>query len=133
MAFELTLEQQAVVSESSKRLTVRASAGAGKTSVPVRRYLRHVQEDGFRADQILTITFTRKAAAEMKSRIVKSLLDAGLPDQGDPCEPRHFFASDRHQRRHCRLLPIYRHPYRASPRKARGQSAARLGTPKDHW
>ena len=50
---------------------VTASAGAGKTFVLVERYLRLVDQHGLEPHEILTITFTRKAAAEMKERIVK--------------------------------------------------------------
>lgn len=70
-------EQEAVVHTDSSSFTVVAAAGAGKTSVLVARYLRHVVEEGIPPDEILTITFTKKAAAEMKRRIVKRLRDAG--------------------------------------------------------
>jgi ATP-dependent helicase/nuclease subunit A len=60
------------------RIGIRAGAGAGKTGVLVERYLRHVFNDGGRPEQILAITFTRKAAAEMKRRIVDRLRSAGL-------------------------------------------------------
>ena len=67
---ELTPQQRAVVECDSNRFVVAASAGSGKTTVLRERYLRHVIQDGIRPDQILTITFTRKAAFEMKARIV---------------------------------------------------------------
>jgi ATP-dependent exoDNAse (exonuclease V) beta subunit len=54
-------------------VAVVAAAGSGKTLVLVERYLRHVLEEGVHPDRILTITFTRKAAAEMKGRIVAQL------------------------------------------------------------
>jgi len=84
--FELTAEQKAVVECGDKRFLVRASAGAGKTSVLVELYLRRVMAEGYQADEILTITFTRKAAAEMKRRIVARLIEAGLPDQAQVAE-----------------------------------------------
>ncbi len=84
--FELTAEQKAVVECDDKRFLVRASAGAGKTSVLVELYLRRVMAEGYQADEILTITFTRKAAAEMKRRIVGWLIEAGLPDQAQIAE-----------------------------------------------
>ena len=70
-----TTEQNAVIKAVEDSFTVIASAGAGKTFVLVERYLRHVEQEGLRPDQILTITFTKKAAAEMKDRIVKRLRD----------------------------------------------------------
>jgi len=75
-------EQELVIGSDARRIVVSAAAGAGKTYVLVERYLRLLRErshpDALRPDHILTITFTRKAAAEMKSRIVKRLHDAGL-------------------------------------------------------
>lgn len=75
---DLTAEQQLVVDSRDAQITVRAAAGSGKTKTLVARYLRHVVDDGLRPDQILTITYTRKAAAEMKKRIVKELKSGGL-------------------------------------------------------
>lgn len=83
---ELSTEQLAVVQAQEKAFVVRAAAGAGKTRVLVARYLRHVLDDGLDPGQILTITFTRKAAAEMKHRIVDTLRDAGLADQAQLAE-----------------------------------------------
>jgi len=74
---DLTEEQRAVVESGSNRLAVRAAAGSGKTRVLVERYLRLVLEQGLGPDQLLTITYTRKAAAEMKRRIVAGLKAAG--------------------------------------------------------
>lgn len=77
-ADEASSEQRAVIDSAEPSIVVVASAGAGKTSTLVRRYLKHVIVDGFRPDEILTITFTRKAAAEMKRRIVSALRDRNL-------------------------------------------------------
>lgn len=82
----LTPEQAAAVADASPSLVVRASAGTGKTTTLVARYLRHVTQDDLRPDQILTITFTRKAAAEMKRRIVDELVKHGLRDEAQVAE-----------------------------------------------
>ncbi|MBL8061081.1 MAG: UvrD-helicase domain-containing protein [Chthonomonas sp.] len=82
----LTPEQQAVVDSDSAQLTVLAAAGSGKTRTLVARYLRHVTQDGMRPDQILTITFTRKAATQMKRRIVKELLSSHMADEAQIAE-----------------------------------------------
>ena len=66
-------EQLAAVAVSSNAV-VSAGAGSGKTSVLSARYLRLVIEDRLRVGEILTLTFTRKAAAEMYERIYRSLL-----------------------------------------------------------
>lgn len=82
----LTAEQMAVVGFGEPRLVVRAAAGAGKTAVLVERFIKHVVEDGIAPDAILTITFTKKAAAEMKRRIVKALELAGRRDAAQTAE-----------------------------------------------
>jgi ATP-dependent helicase/nuclease subunit A len=70
--FDPTEEQADVIGSHARSMVVTAAAGAGKTAVLVKRYLKHVR-DGMEPDQILTITFTKKAAAEMKRRIVGEL------------------------------------------------------------
>lgn len=82
---DLTPEQETVVECPHDRLVVSASAGAGKTRVLVERYLRAVRE-GLSPDQILTITFTRKAAAEMRHRIVGSLRAEGREPEARAAE-----------------------------------------------
>lgn len=74
--FKPTEEQESVIGSEDRQMVVSAAAGAGKTAVLVLRYLKHVQ-DGLEPDQILTITFTKKAAAEMKRRIVARLRELG--------------------------------------------------------
>lgn len=71
-----TPEQRDVIESKDPNLVVSAAAGSGKTRVLVSRYLRFVEE-GYTPDQILTITYTRKAAAEMKRRIVQELSARG--------------------------------------------------------
>jgi len=83
---QLSPEQHAVVESKANSLTVVAAAGAGKTFVLVERYLRHVTEEGLRPDEILTITFTKKAAAEMKRRIVNRLRGLGRMDDAQIAE-----------------------------------------------
>ena len=50
---------------------VTAAAGSGKTTLLVRRYLRHL--DTTSVERIVAITFTRKAAAELKDRVAAAL------------------------------------------------------------
>lgn len=58
---------------------LRASAGTGKTYQLVEAYVAQVLEHGLRPSQIVAITFTRKAAAELRGRIRKRLLAANVP------------------------------------------------------
>ena len=70
-AMELTPEQRAAV-ETPGSVVVRAGAGSGKTAVLVARYVRLVCGDGappLDVAQVLAVTFTDKAAAEMRNRI----------------------------------------------------------------
>jgi ATP-dependent helicase/nuclease subunit A len=55
-------------------LIYRSSAGSGKTYTLVKEYLRLVLSDPENFRGTLAVTFTNKAAAEMKSRIVESLI-----------------------------------------------------------
>jgi ATP-dependent exoDNAse (exonuclease V) beta subunit len=55
-------------------LIYRASAGSGKTYTLVKEYLRLVLSDSENFRSTLAVTFTNKAAAEMKTRIVESLV-----------------------------------------------------------
>ena len=68
-------EQRPVI-ESTVNTVVSAGAGAGKTAVLSWRYLRLVMECNILPEQILTLTFTRKAASEMRERIYRRLLEA---------------------------------------------------------
>ncbi len=81
-----TDEQKEIINKEDGFSVVLASAGSGKTFVVVERYLRMVRDFGVRPSQILTITFTKKAAAEMKRRIVDRLFDEELFDQAQEAE-----------------------------------------------
>ncbi len=57
----------------NQHICVTAGAGSGKTTVLVERYLKILQEGDAIPGQIVAITFTDKAAAEMKGRIIEKL------------------------------------------------------------
>lgn len=54
-----------------------AGAGTGKTSVLVERYLRFVIDDGIPPARLLALTFTKKAASEMRKRIYEEAAKRG--------------------------------------------------------
>lgn len=58
------------------RHLIEASAGTGKTHTLTDLYLRLVVEAGREVDQILVVTFTKAATADMKARIRRRLLQA---------------------------------------------------------
>jgi DNA helicase-2/ATP-dependent DNA helicase PcrA len=68
--------QLAAVTHGDGPLLVLAGAGSGKTRALTHRFAHLVMERGLRPWEILAITFTNKAAAEM-SRRVEGLLGAG--------------------------------------------------------
>ena len=76
----LTGEQEAVLGCRASQVFVSAAAGSGKTTLLVERYLRAVLDDAVPMEHLPTVTFTRKAAAEMRKRIRQGLLDRGRPE-----------------------------------------------------
>jgi ATP-dependent helicase/nuclease subunit A len=56
-----------------RNVALEASAGTGKTRVLVDRYVRLVTDAQVPPANILAITFTRKAAAEMRQRVLETL------------------------------------------------------------
>ena len=64
-------DDQLKVVYSNVATIVSAGAGSGKTTVLSYRYLRLLMEQRAHVDQILTLTFTRKAASEMYERIFR--------------------------------------------------------------
>jgi len=71
---ELTPEQKQAASAPGS-VAVTAGAGTGKTGMLAGRYLHHVKEQGLSPLSVVAVTFTEKAAAELRSRIRKTLIE----------------------------------------------------------
>jgi ATP-dependent helicase/nuclease subunit A len=83
---EWTAEQAAAIERRQGDLLLDAGAGSGKTSVLVERFVRHVLEDEIPVGEILAITFTDKAAAELRERIRARLRELGAREQARATE-----------------------------------------------
>jgi DNA helicase-2/ATP-dependent DNA helicase PcrA len=90
--------QRAAVTATRQPTLVLAGAGSGKTRVLVHRIAWLVRVEGVAPQQLLAVTFTNKAAAEMRTRI-EALL--GFPT-------RHFWIGTFHGLAH-RLLRMHWH------------------------
>src|SRR3982751_6179098 len=73
------LEQVRAIEEPGV-VFVSAGAGTGKTTVIVERFCRAVCERGLDVDSILVITYTERAAGELRGRIRKRLQELGRND-----------------------------------------------------
>lgn len=76
----LSDDQQQVVLDDGSPLLVAAGAGSGKTCLLVAHFLHALLEQGLRPEQLVAVTFTRKAAAELTSRIRAALEQQGRAD-----------------------------------------------------
>lgn len=79
MLDSLNNAQREAVASDAKHLLVLAGAGSGKTRILVHRTTWLINNQGFSPFSILAVTFTNKAAAEMRGRI-ESMLQ--LPTRG---------------------------------------------------
>jgi len=72
-----TAQQGDAIDRRRGPLALAANAGSGKTSVLVERYVRAVVDDGVAPGRILAITFTDRAAGELRERVRRRLAAAG--------------------------------------------------------
>ncbi|NLW52019.1 MAG: helicase-exonuclease AddAB subunit AddA [Tissierellia bacterium] len=77
-----TSEQRIAIDTKDKNIIVSAQAGAGKTQVLVERIIDKVKNEKVDIENLLIVTFTNKAAQEMKDRI-KSSLQTAASDSKD--------------------------------------------------
>ena len=69
----LTPQQSAAVENRGGSLLVSAAAGSGKTKVLVERLFRYITAEHCHVDDFLIITYTKAAAAELRSKISEEL------------------------------------------------------------
>jgi ATP-dependent helicase/nuclease subunit A len=79
MTHAANLEQRAAI-EARGRVFVSAGAGTGKTAVLVERFVRAVCDEGLDVESVLVITYTKRAAAELRVRIRSALRERGRYD-----------------------------------------------------
>ena len=84
MADKLTPAQSMAVHNRGGKLLVSAAAGSGKTKVLVERVFVYLREEHCHIDDFLIITFTRAAAAELRSKLAAELARrvAAEPENG---------------------------------------------------
>jgi len=73
-------QQRAVNAEGS--VAVVAGAGTGKTHMLTERYLHHISEDGLSPLEVVAVTFTNRAAAELRNRIRERVRER-MPERED--------------------------------------------------
>jgi ATP-dependent helicase/nuclease subunit A len=93
-----TAEQEQAAARRRGPLLLAAGAGSGKTAVLVERFVRAVREDGIAPGRILAITFTERAAAELRERVRARLLalgerEAARDTEGAPIGTFHGFCA----------------------------------------
>ena len=68
-----TKDQQTAIEARGRNILVAAAAGSGKTRVLVERIIRQLIAGELDVDELLVVTFTNAAAAEMRERIEAAL------------------------------------------------------------
>ena len=76
MSRALTAEQRAAVAARKGSRLLTAAAGSGKTAVMAERFAASVRDDGVEVGAILALTFTEKAAGELRERIRARLAES---------------------------------------------------------
>ena len=78
--FEFSGPQWAAISAPLEPAVVIAGAGSGKTSVMAARVVYLVATGQVAPDEVLGLTFTTKATAELASKVRKALVESGLDE-----------------------------------------------------
>lgn len=94
--------------ETHRSMVVSAGAGSGKTRVLVGRYMHLIESRMADVDEIVAITFTDKAAAEMKARVWAEMAarEAAARASGDEEQARRWHYLARRLSTHARISTI---------------------------
>src|SRR4051794_20251442 len=84
--WEASTQQWAAITAPLAPAVVVAGAGSGKTTLMAARVVYLVLTGQVRPDQVLGLTFTTKAASELRARIRQTLTDAGALDEVEEAE-----------------------------------------------
>jgi ATP-dependent helicase/nuclease subunit A len=74
-----TNAQSRAIDADNRSILISAAAGSGKTSVLIERYIK-LLESGVPPERILVITFTRKAAVQLREKAMKALYKSKNPE-----------------------------------------------------
>ena len=85
-----TLQQLAAIRARGTSVVLSSGAGCGKTHVLTARYLSHLTADGADPGEVVAITFTDRAAREMRDRIRTAVTAELRAHPEDPAWPGHL-------------------------------------------
>ena len=90
-------ERESIIKDLDTTMLVEAGAGSGKTSSMVERIKELIGEGYAKIDNIAAVTFTRKAAAELKERFQLTIEKSLAESEGDRRERFHVALTDLEQ------------------------------------
>ena len=70
---EIKIKEQDDIMACNKSLIVSASAGSGKTTIMIKKIFEYLKSGDCNAEQLLVLTYTNLAAAEMKKKLINKL------------------------------------------------------------